>query len=81
VFALCPQHDDADTGVGIQGLKGGPELISLAHADDVEGRPAQHDIRTLLTFLNIDAEPIKTAEGVCQGMLKGSHRSVDPFVF
>ena len=55
------QHNDPDTAILIKLLESAPQLIPLRHADDVERRTIENDIRSLQRRIDDDVESVARA--------------------
>src|SRR5690606_33676774 len=62
MLALCSQHNHTHIIVFIQRLKYQTQLVTLRHRNDVEWWTSQHDIGTLLLYVNLDTEAIQIGQ-------------------
>ena len=58
MLALPPDHDHAHRRVAVERLEGRAQKRALRHPHDIERRPVEHDVRTLVLRVGLDAESV-----------------------
>ena len=53
------QHDHAHAGILVERLEDQAELIALAHLDDVQRRPVEHDVGAFARRIDLDAKAVE----------------------
>jgi len=53
------QHDDPYLGLFVDCFEHQAQLIALRHFDDVERRPVEDDVRTLVLAIDLDPEAVE----------------------
>ncbi len=59
MLAHRAQHDDAHAGILVERLEHQAKLIALAHLDDIERRPVEHDVGAFARRIDLDAEAVE----------------------